>query len=93
MRAVAVSAKLFRVFGRVQGVFYRGSACDEARRLGLVGWVKNLPDGSVQAYACGDTAALSTFAAWLSIGPPLAEVTEVVVSDAAVDNLSDFRVS
>ena len=87
-----MSAKDFRVFGKVQGVFYRGSACEEARRLGLVGWVRNLPDGSVQAYACGAIEDLEQFAQWLREGPRQARVTDVIVTKAEVDDLSDFPV-
>lgn len=85
-------AKHFQVRGRVQGVFYRGSACDEGQRLGLVGWVKNLADGSVEAYACGQEISLIKFETWLRTGPPHARVTDVVVSDAVVDVLPDFTV-
>ncbi len=70
--------------GRVQGVFYRASACAEAERLGLRGWVRNRPDGRVEAVACGDAEGLAQFAAWLRRGPAEAEVTEVI-SDACED--------
>lgn len=85
-------ARHFQVHGTVQGVFYRGSACDEARRLGLVGWIRNLADGSVEAYACGEGSSLNQFEIWLRTGPPHARVIDVVVSDAAVDTLPDFTV-
>jgi acylphosphatase len=67
----------YNVAGRVQGVFYRASACEVAQRLGLTGWVRNLPDGEVEAVACGDAATLAQFAAWLRRGPEEALVTEV----------------
>ncbi len=85
-------AKRFQIRGKVQGVFYRGSACDEARRLGLVGWVKNLADGSVEAYACGEESSLKQFETWLGTGPPHARVTEVAVHSAAAEELPDFSV-
>ena len=87
-----IIAKHYRVFGRVQGVFYRSSARGEALDLGLVGWVRNLADGSVEAYACGKAESLRQFEAWLATGPCHAEVREVVVSAAAVEVLSDFEV-
>ncbi len=87
-----VVAKHFQIRGRVQGVFYRGSARNEARRLGLVGWVKNLAGGSVEAYACGEETSLNQFEGWLRTGPPHARVNDVVVSGAVVEELADFIV-
>ncbi len=66
--------------GRVQGVFYRASACERARALGLGGYVKNLPDRSVEAVAEGTAAAVDAFVEWCRVGPPRARVDEVVVS-------------
>lgn len=66
-----------RVSGRVQGVFYRATAADEARRLGVTGWVRNLPDGSVEAEAGGDRASVEAFVAWCRRGPPYARVESV----------------
>jgi len=85
-------ARHYRIVGRVQGVFYRGSARTEAQRLGLDGWVRNLTDGSVQAYACGNTSALDEFEQWLEVGPRYAEVVGVEVSEALVEALSGFEV-
>lgn len=66
-----------RVFGRVQGVFFRASTRERAIALGLDGWARNLPDGSVEVLARGDEAALDSLREWLRRGPPLARVTEV----------------
>ena len=85
-------AKRFRIIGRVQGVFFRRSACIQAQKLGLVGWVKNSQNGSVQAYACGDIGAMRQFESWLNKGPPQSVVAEVFTSDATVEGLSDFFV-
>lgn len=73
----------FIVSGRVQGVFFRQSAADTARQLGLDGWVRNLPDGRVEGLACGPAAALGELRAWLGKGPPAARVDAVewVVSE------------
>ena len=78
------------VAGRVQGVFYRASACAVAKRLGLAGWVRNLPDGRVEAVACGDTEGLTQFAAWLWQGPAQAEVTQVAQAPVEDTCCSDF---
>ena len=65
------------VNGRVQGVFYRASAVDEARRLGLTGWVKNRIDGAVEIVAEGSRESLSRFRAWAQRGPSAARVESV----------------
>jgi acylphosphatase len=66
--------------GRVQGVWYRASTAQEARRLGLVGWVRNLPDGRVEAVAEGNRATLDALVRFCRKGPPLARVTGLEVS-------------
>jgi acylphosphatase len=65
------------VSGLVQGVFYRQSTVDAARRLGVAGWVRNLPDGRVEALAEGDRAALEGLVAFCRRGPPAARVDDV----------------
>jgi acylphosphatase len=67
------------VQGRVQGVYYRASARDQARRLGLQGWVRNCRDGSVEIVAEGEKAQLTQLIAWCYEGPPAAHVTHVEV--------------
>ena len=67
------------IAGKVQGVFYRATAMEEAQRLGLSGFVKNLPDGAVEAIVEGAAAAVEQFVAWCKIGPPAARVEELQV--------------
>jgi acylphosphatase len=76
----------YLVAGRVQGVFFRASARNEAVRLGLDGHAANLADGRVEVLACGDAAALEALERWLQRGPPAARVDSVQRddSDAAV---------
>lgn len=74
---MAESTCTLRVRGRVQGVWYRASAADEARRLGLAGTVRNLPDGSVELVATGPREAIERLAAWCRRGPPAARVESV----------------
>lgn len=83
-----------RVYGRVQGVFYRAGSQREAKRLGLTGWVKNLPDESVELVAEGDEAEIREFVAWAHHGPGAARVERVEVSWRSYDGeLFDFRVA
>ena len=60
--------------GRVQGVFFRASTRDEARARGLGGWVRNLPDGRVEALFEGDQRVVENMLAWCHKGPPYAYV-------------------
>ncbi|SEO67244.1 acylphosphatase [Aquisalimonas asiatica] len=68
---------LGHVSGRVQGVFFRGSAQEEARRLGLRGYAMNLPDGRVQILVSGPEADVDAFQDWVAHGPPHARVDHV----------------
>lgn len=67
------------VTGRVQGVFYRASALEQAQSLGLTGWVMNLADSSVEIVAEGPRYALEELTAWCKHGPPEAMVQDVIV--------------
>jgi acylphosphatase len=67
------------VHGRVQGVWFRGATEAEARRLGVAGWVRNRPDGTVEAEAEGPPAAVDALVAWAHRGPSAARVTHVTV--------------
>lgn len=71
------------VTGRVQGVSFRVATADEARRLGLAGWVKNLDDGSVELEAEGPDDRVAELVAWCAHGPPAARVAQVVTEEQA----------
>jgi acylphosphatase len=72
-----------RVRGRVQGVFFRASTRHRARELGVVGWVRNREDGSVELEAEGTPAAVSALIEWAHRGPPGARVDRVQVEELA----------
>ncbi|RMD68062.1 MAG: acylphosphatase [Gammaproteobacteria bacterium] len=80
------------VSGRVQGVFFRAHTRDEARRLGLKGWVRNLPGGEVEVVACGDENQLEALRAWLWQGPPLARVEDVACEPALDGPFEGFHI-
>jgi acylphosphatase len=79
--------------GIVQGVSYRASAADQARRLGLTGWVKNQPDGSVLLEAQGSTDRIEVLIEWCHRGPRFAQVEQVAALDVvAVDTEHGFSI-
>jgi acylphosphatase len=71
------------ISGRVQGVSYRASTVDEARRLGLTGWVRNRLDGSVELEAEGPADGVAALLAWCTTGPPAARVDHVATEEIA----------
>jgi len=81
------------VEGRVQGVFFRASTKDNADSIGVKGWVRNMPDGRVEAMACGTEQQLAVFETCLSQGPPMAVVSELKIAAAeAVENFIEFSI-
>jgi len=81
-----------RVTGRVQGVSFRWYAQEEALRLGVTGWVRNEPDGSVLLHAEGDDDAVDALVAWCRSGPSMAKVGNVAVRDAAPSGATSFEI-
>jgi acylphosphatase len=81
------------VKGRVQGVFFRAETSDRAQSLGLAGWVRNNPDGSVEAAFEGDRKRVESMVAWCKKGPALAEVEDVDIDWVEPQNESGFTVS
>jgi acylphosphatase len=77
------------VRGRVQGVGFRASAAHEARRLGVGGWVRNLPDGSVELEARGTPAAVDALVTWLGQGPRGARVTAVEAHEVSTAEIAE----
>lgn len=77
----------------MQGVFYRASTYEQARQLHLTGWVRNTPDGCVEAVACGGEKQLGQFEAWLRQGPAMAVVEQLVISKQLDDSAySEFEI-
>jgi acylphosphatase len=82
-----------RIIGRVQGVGFRAWAAGEARALGLTGWVRNEPDGSVAALLAGEETAVEAMLERLRRGPPAAIVEDFHARPAEAANLpSGFRI-
>lgn len=71
-----VCARL-RMIGRVQGVFFRQSTREMAEQIGLAGWVRNCPDGSVEALFVGSREQVDRAIAWCRQGPPAAAVDDL----------------
>lgn len=76
----------------MQGVWYRGSMAEQAQRLGLAGWVRNCPDGSVEAWVEGATEAVAEIVEWSRIGPPAANVERVRIEEASASSFRTFSV-
>jgi len=77
------------IMGQVQGVFFRREMADLARRLGIFGWVRNLPDGRVEVLAEGERARLDELIRFCHVGPRGAVVRKVEVEWS--DYLGEFR--
>ncbi|HZU13260.1 MAG TPA: acylphosphatase [Chloroflexota bacterium] len=83
-----------RIHGRVQGVFFRQSAAEHARSLGLTGWVRNVPDGTVEAVVQGERDAVQSFLRWARRGPSGARVEQVEIGwEAPGQELDSFRIT
>jgi len=72
-----IDAVRVKIYGRVQGVYYRASTREKAQSLALRGWVRNLEDGSVELWAEGSPPALADLLAWCAVGPAQAVVERV----------------
>ena len=87
-----VIARTLVVHGVVQGVGFRASMAAEARRLGVSGYVRNRPDGAVEARAEGPQDAVAALVDWARRGPRFSEVTRVDVRDAVPSGAETFVV-
>lgn len=80
-----IVARRCYVSGRVQGVFYRASTRQKAAELGCNGYARNLPDGRVEVLIVAEPTAARSLIDWLSHGPPGAHVTNVEVTEVALE--------
>lgn len=86
------TARLYVISGRVQGVGFRAFAQRAAREIGLSGWVRNLANGDVEAFAIGSPKQLDDFDGRLRIGPRWGDVRSVSASEAPVSDARDFHI-
>ena len=83
-----------QVAGRVQGVFFRQTTAEEANRIGVTGWVKNLPNGDVEAVIEGTQENVDRLIVWCHHGPPAARVDGVSISwEAPTGQFTRFSVT
>lgn len=80
------------ISGRVQGVGYRYNTQKKAMALGLVGWVRNLPDGRVEAVVEGDRAQVTSLVEWFHSGPPAAVVEAVSSEGQPLQHFEGFEI-
>ncbi len=81
------------ISGRVQGVWFRAYTKEEADRLGIKGWVRNLPDGRVEAVFEGDEEAVEEMVRWCYKGSPQSKVEKVeVIEEPYQGEFTDFQI-
>jgi acylphosphatase len=85
-------AKHLSITGRVQGVFFRVWAQGQARELGVSGWIRNRPDGSVEAHLESEESAVTRMIERMRRGPANASVEEVAIEDAELEGVGRFEV-
>ena len=78
--------KRLKINGKVQGVYFRESMLQEAKRLGVTGWVRNLKDGSVEALVQGEEELVLEIIKWVHRGPPAARVDTIEITAATNDS-------
>lgn len=87
-----IAARRFLIEGRVQGVWFRAATREQAQRLALSGFARNLPDGRVEVVAQGEAGALDDLQDWLRQGPPLARVDALQAEDCESCDLQGFTI-
>ena len=87
-----VIGRKVRLYGRVQGVFFRQWTIHQARALGVNGWIHNAADGSVEAHLAGEESAVAQLVEKMRQGPPQAHVDDVTVEDVEPEPVKGFSV-
>ena len=87
-----VIARKVRLFGRVQGVFFRQWTVNQSRAIGVAGWVRNAPDGSVEAHIEGEEGAVAQMIAGMRRGPLQARVDDLTIETIEPEEVSGFSV-
>ncbi|MDP2691210.1 MAG: acylphosphatase [bacterium] len=90
MNNIQMKHIVIRVVGRVQGVSFRARTRDKALELGLRGFVRNEPDGTVLIEAEGDQDSLNSLVQWCHEGPDSAQVDSVMVDEAEIQHFAGF---
>jgi acylphosphatase len=85
-------ARHVRIYGRVQGVFFRAWTSEQADELGVRGWVRNCPDGRVEAHVEGEEGAVDAMIERMRGGPPSAKVDDLRIWDADICDFDGFEV-
>ncbi len=97
MMVVNMSSKIRRrviVKGKVQGVAFRAYSRSAAREIGVFGWIRNLPDGSVETVVEGDPESVGLMLAWLKKGAPHSRVDDlVIVEEKPTGECADFEIT
>ncbi|HLB42468.1 MAG TPA: acylphosphatase [Gammaproteobacteria bacterium] len=79
------------ISGKVQGVWFRASAKEQADQLGVTGWVRNLSDNRVEVLACGNQEKIAILQEWLKIGPKFAQVTHLLAEELPYKEYRGFE--
>ena len=80
------------ISGRVQGVWFRASTKEQAESHGVMGWVRNCDNGSVEAVVCGEESQVHAMEQWLHQGPRAAKVISIAIEEHPLENFSDFSI-
>lgn len=85
-------AARLKIIGLVHGVYFRAGLATEASQRGVTGWVRNMPDGSVEAHLEGEDDSVRQLITWAKRGPPRARVDSLKVDKVSPKNLRGFRI-